>query len=510
MSIKFEDFRDGYTGLWSTMTVRPDWTQRVTDAAKRIFANKNNYHSVESLTGVHWFVVALIHQMEAGLDFGTHLHNGDPLTARTCNEPVGRPLSGRPPFLWSDSAADAIRFDKLDQVPQWTLERVAFQLEKYNGFRSRTEHHINTPYLWSGTNHYDRGKFVRDNVWSDTAVSKQVGAMPIFRELMKLDASMAEVLKSEAPLPAAAGGAPGTQPPVTASDDQDFDLKELQRRLQKLPLYRDEIDGICGPHTRDAIKALLITRQNSDWLGWSASRLLIAGKQALCDLDGIEVGDIDGILGPQTQYAFSVYAARSRGDKTVETWRDEEEKKPPIVPPPPASNVVRPPAKAATVVPPPARASNWPRQSETTAFYGEVGQHQTKLVFPYPVCLAWETSTIVKSTSCHEKVHDAALRILTRVLDHYGLDKIRELRLDRFGGCLNVRRMRGGSAWSMHSWGIAFDFDPDRNQLRWGRDKAAFARPEYEKWFELWEEEGAISLGRTRNFDWMHTQFARL
>jgi hypothetical protein len=124
--------------------------------------------------------------------------------------------------------------------------------------------------------------------------------------------------------------------------------------------------------------------------------------------------------------------------------------------------------------------------------------------------LAWDTTTFVKSTSCHQKVHDAALRILTRVLDHYGLDKIRELRLDLFGGCLNVRRMRGGNAWSMHSWGVAFDFDPDRNQLKWGRDRAAFARPEYGKWFELWEEEGAISLGRARNFDWMHTQFATL
>ena len=40
------------------------------------------------------------------------------------------------------------------------------------------------------------------------------------------------------------------------------------------------IDGICGPHTRDALKALLSTRQNSDWLGWPASRRLIAGNQA--------------------------------------------------------------------------------------------------------------------------------------------------------------------------------------------------------------------------------------
>jgi hypothetical protein len=62
----------------------------------------------------------------------------------------------------------------------------------------------------------------------------------------------------------------------------------------------------------------------------------------------------------------------------------------------------------------------------------------------------------------------------------------------------------------MHSWGIAFDFDPDRNQLKWDHTRASFARPEYEKWFYLWEEEGAVSLGRARDYDWMHIQFARL
>jgi hypothetical protein len=62
----------------------------------------------------------------------------------------------------------------------------------------------------------------------------------------------------------------------------------------------------------------------------------------------------------------------------------------------------------------------------------------------------------------------------------------------------------------MHSWGIAFDFDANRNQLRWGKDKAAFGKPAYKAWFEAWESEGAISLGRERNYDFMHTQFARL
>ena len=70
--------------------------------------------------------------------------------------------------------------------------------------------------------------------------------------------------------------------------------------------------------------------------------------------------------------------------------------------------------------------------------------------------------------------------------------------------------MRGGSQWSMHSWGIAIDFDPDRNQMQWGRDKARLAKPDLETFWRIWEEEGAVSLGRTRNFDWMHVQFSRL
>ena len=100
--------------------------------------------------------------------------------------------------------------------------------------------------------------------------------------------------------------------------------------------------------------------------------------------------------------------------------------------------------------------------------------------------------------------------MLTQVRDRYGEERIRELRLDRWGGCLNVRPKRVGTEWSTHSWGIAIDFDPDQNQLRWGRDRAVFAQPEYEPWWEVWEKEGWVSLGRSSNFDWMHIQAARL
>lgn len=61
-----------------------------------------------------------------------------------------------------------------------------------------------------------------------------------------------------------------------------------------------------------------------------------------------------------------------------------------------------------------------------------------------------------------------------------------------------------------HAWGLAIDWDPAHNKLKWGRDRARLARPEYDTWWRLWEEEGWVSLGRTRNFDWMHVQAVKL
>ena len=71
-------------------------------------AARARYASVSAQTGVPWWVIGLIHMMEAGQSFRCHLHNGDPLTARTVQVPAGRPKTGQPPFIWEESAADAL------------------------------------------------------------------------------------------------------------------------------------------------------------------------------------------------------------------------------------------------------------------------------------------------------------------------------------------------------------------------------------------------------------------
>jgi hypothetical protein len=157
-------------------------------------------------------------------------------------------------------------------------------------------------------------------------------------------------------------------------------------------------------------------------------------------------------------------------------------------------------------------SQKWPKQDYNSMvnFYGPVGENQTSLELPYQMKLAWDTNIIVKKITCHQKVASSLHTILENTLKTYGQKDVEKLRLDMFGGCINVRRMRGGSSWSIHSWGAAYDLDPDNNQLKWGRDRATFAKKEYEDYWKIVESEGWTSLGRSRNFDWMHAQAAYL
>lgn len=131
------------------------------------------------------------------------------------------------------------------------------------------------------------------------------------------------------------------------------------------------------------------------------------------------------------------------------------------------------------------------------------------LDLPYPMRIAWDTDSIVKKMRCHKLVKDNFEAVFKDLLAHYGYDKIKELGIDLFGGCFNYRKMRNGSKLSMHSWGIAIDLDPARNQLRETSATARFARPEYKPMIDIFYKNGFISLGVEKNFDWMHFEIKK-
>lgn len=151
----------------------------------------------------------------------------------------------------------------------------------------------------------------------------------------------------------------------------------------------------------------------------------------------------------------------------------------------------------------------WPRDTtaEMVAFYGQPGTGHTQIVPPYQ--LYYEGRPLQRIT-VHQKIAEPVMRVLSRVLDEYGAENIRNLRLDVFDGCYNDRAKRGGTSRSVHAYAAALDFAAEWNPMHADHKTALFARPEYEGWFRAWEAEGAVSLGRARDFDYMHVQFARL
>lgn len=173
-----------YELLFNSMTIR-DWAVVAVERISRIARlNRERYTEVANKLNIPWVFIAAIHSLEASQNFSAHLHNGDSLTARTRNVPAGRPLAGKPPFTWEESAIDALKMKGFHQEPDWSLPLMLYRLELYNGFGYRKYHSdVPSPYLWSGSSHYKAGKYTSDGQWSDTAVSKQVGGALILREL---------------------------------------------------------------------------------------------------------------------------------------------------------------------------------------------------------------------------------------------------------------------------------------------------------------------------------------
>lgn len=126
--------------------------------------------------------------MECSFDFSLHLHNGDPLSAKTVHEPSNRP-PGTPPFTWEASALDALKYDRATDIRVWDLPTIFWFFEQYNGWGYRTGAGQNTtppqrsPYLYSGTMFYQKGKYTSDNHFDPDAVSEQVGCMAQLKEL---------------------------------------------------------------------------------------------------------------------------------------------------------------------------------------------------------------------------------------------------------------------------------------------------------------------------------------
>jgi lysozyme family protein len=183
-SAKFEVLKDEYQSDWNACRIKND-RRRIIESHYVLGLNqkKEKYEGVSNqFQGMPWYFIGIIHGMESGFNFDTHLHNGDPLAKRTVRVPKGRPLSGNPPFSWEESARDAMVEMGYDQVTDWSLPHILYLWEKYNGFGYRFKL-LRTPYLWSYSNLYTKGRYVADGVFDPNKISGQCGAASMLKLL---------------------------------------------------------------------------------------------------------------------------------------------------------------------------------------------------------------------------------------------------------------------------------------------------------------------------------------
>lgn len=179
----FQRLRAEYAELFGTAQMRPEHAALIEWHVKALEKFRPRYEAVSRDTAVPWYFIGVTHCLEASFNFRAHLHNGDyPLTARTRQVPKGRPSIWMPPTDWESSAKDALRLLGFVNQTDWSLERMLYRLEAYNGFGYR-QRLVATPYLWSFSNHYNSGKYESDGRWSSNAKSQQCGAALMLKVL---------------------------------------------------------------------------------------------------------------------------------------------------------------------------------------------------------------------------------------------------------------------------------------------------------------------------------------
>lgn len=165
---------------WANAKVTRDFSS----IAKRLVAAKNRYKTVESATGVPWFVIAVIHMRESSQDWSRSLAQGDPWNKVSVHVPAGRG-----PFAsWEAAAKDALVDcpPHLASKKDWGLAATLVNLELYNG-AGYAKMGKPSPYLWAGTNQYVSGKYVADGTYDPSHIDAQPGCAGMILAMMEID-----------------------------------------------------------------------------------------------------------------------------------------------------------------------------------------------------------------------------------------------------------------------------------------------------------------------------------
>jgi lysozyme family protein len=183
---------------WDNVKINPSKLALFEKVAGRLSAPaaKQKYEYVSGLTGVPWYIIAVIHERESSQNWSRSLAQGDPWNRRSTHVP-----KGRGPFKsWEDAAVDALVncHPYLARTKDWSIANSLKELEEYNGLGYFNKGRP-SPYLWAGTNQYVKGKYVADGRYDPNHVDQQLGCAGILKVLgaWKIEEEAAKLEEAE-------------------------------------------------------------------------------------------------------------------------------------------------------------------------------------------------------------------------------------------------------------------------------------------------------------------------
>lgn len=174
---------------WSQMHLKPGRMSEFHATALRLIdpTAKSRYQTVSAIAKVPWFVIAVQHEREASQNWHTQLAQGDPLGHKSVHVPAGE----GPYETWEEGAIFALEhhYPWGIKPTDWSIGGALTYLEGYNGpgYANRGRP---SPYIWSGSDQYVSGKYVRDGVYDPHYIDLQLGCAPLLAMMMAIDSSI--------------------------------------------------------------------------------------------------------------------------------------------------------------------------------------------------------------------------------------------------------------------------------------------------------------------------------
>jgi lysozyme family protein len=163
-------------------------------------ANKARYEAVAEKTDMPPELIAALHWRESTGNFGTYLHQGDPLGKPARNIPNNIPVF----HDWESAAIHAInlkkgiqqRFGITKATGQSDPAALSTYAEYYNG-KGYFNKSRPSPYVFSGTSSYQSGKYVADGKYDPNAVDRQLGVYSMLSNLWSVNSPKPAVASSQ-------------------------------------------------------------------------------------------------------------------------------------------------------------------------------------------------------------------------------------------------------------------------------------------------------------------------